>query len=313
MNQEVAVRTGTEIAAPQHEAWLHIYEPLIDLAGRLANSPFAPAGVKGDAAAVFSVILAGHGMGLHPIASLQSITLIQGQPYVATEVYLGLAYRAGHSVHWGKCDPKSATVRVTRGDGLGTAETTYTIAEAQAAGLMGKKNWKDNPGDMLRARAVRRALKMTAPDLMLGLEPEGAPAAPAGLAQVVQLEPPTVAGVEVTAPPAAHEAVAVPPETDTPDGSPLVTDIGTPEPAKVRPAQMRKLQAALTDLERRDGARMSRDERRLFIAALLQLPELGSASDLTEQQASTAIDAITELLKEPPQQQDEPELVEDES
>jgi len=262
----------------EHEAWTRIYGDLIDLSGRLAASPFVPDGMRGDPAATFSVLLAGHGLGLSPIQSLQSIVLIKGKPYVSTEVVLGLAFRAGHTVQWGTCTDKQATVRVTRGDGHGSAEVTYTMAQAQAQGLAGKDNWRRMPGEMLRARAVRSALRMVAPDLALGLE---------------SVENPTQAAVEP--PPGPVTVLQLQPAPE-PEPAPAPEPAPEPAPDLVSRPQMRKIGALLGELETMQGARLGRDERRALIGNLIGLDTLESANDLTKEQASAVIEALQQHL-----------------
>jgi hypothetical protein len=287
---EPAGMTELELRAPDHESWMRVYEPMIDLAGRLANSPFVPDKMRGNPADTFSVLLAGHGLGLSPIQSLQSIVLISGKPYISTEVILGLAYRAGHQVQWLESTDRRATVRVTRGDGHGTAEVTYTLAQAQAAGLTSKDNWKRMPAEMLRARAVRAALKMVAPDIALGLETAeggatGADTQPTG-STVVQIG--AKPAPEPEAAPAEPAPVNVQPAIEPP---PVLVDDGL-----VTPAQLRKLNALLGELDRAEGRRLTRDERRVLIGSLAGVEGLDSAKDLTRTQASTAIDQVAGMV-----------------
>lgn len=278
----------TPARLPEHESWTRIYEPLIDLAGRLAQSPFAPEGMRGDTAGVFSVLLAGHGLALSPIQSLQSIVLIKGKPYVSTDVILGLAFRAGHTVQWGACTDKTATVRVTRGDGHGSAEVTYTMAQAKAAGLTGKTNWQRMPAEMLRARAVRAALKMVAADLALGLEAAENPTVTA--ATVPGSDQVTVMQLEQHPNPQPElEDEPHPADTEEPEPE-------HEEPERLTVPQRNKIGALIGALETANGARLSRDERRAFIGSLIDVPDLGSANDLTRGQASAVIDALTDLV-----------------
>lgn len=289
--------TNLPVGLDEHERWLRVYADLVDLAQRLANSPFVPDAYRGDPAATFSVLLAGHGMGMHPIAALQAIDPIKGKPYVKTEVYLGLAYRAGHQVHWGDCTDKKATVRVVRGDGRGTAEITYTMAQAQVAGLTGKDNWRKQPAEMLRARAVRAALKMVAPDLLMGVEPSGdaltepqeRPSEASGVS-VVQL--PAPAPEPASDPPAAAIAAPVA-EPAAPEPQPEPEPAG---PELITSKQMRKMSAQIREVEQLDGRKLTREERRDFIRTLAGDEDLGSATELTVEQASRVIDELDRVI-----------------
>lgn len=280
------------IRPPDHESWMRVYEPLVDLAARLANSPFVPDAMRGNPGDTFSVLLAGHGLGLSPIQSLQSIVLISRKPYISTEVILGLALRAGHQVQWLESTDKRATVRITRGDGRGTAEVTYTMGQAQAAGLTNKDNWRRMPAEMLRARAVRAALKMVAPDIALGLE--AAEAGPVGY------DPGSGSGSGSTVVQVAPAAIEAQPEPEpAPEPEPPLSEV-EPEFARraelVSRPQMRKIGALLGELETMQGARLGRDERRALIGNLIGLDTLESANDLTKEQASAVIEALQQHL-----------------
>lgn len=79
----------------------------------------------------------------------------------------------------------------------------------------------------------------------------------------------------------------------------VVEDEPTPDP--VTPAQLRKIGALIGQLEKHDGHRMDRDERRSFIAAVLQIDHLESAKDLTKAQAHDVIEGLQRILAEVPQ------------
>jgi hypothetical protein len=277
----------------------HDYERAFDLAPQmsemarmLAASPFVPDTLRGDAGAVFSIIVAGHGLGMSPVAALQSFDIIKGKPYLKTEVMLGMFYRAGHSVAWGVCNDRTATVRCTRGDGRGTAEITYTMAMAERAGLAGKDNWRKSPGEMLRARAVRGAMRMVGSDVFLGAmgDDDAPPDLQPAPAAVVQISSGPAAGLEPAQPP-AQEAMAA--RTDPPPATEPI-----PAVELVTGPQMRKLGALIGEWEQlfNDGARLPREERRRFIGELAQRPDLATAKDLTVGEASLAIEVLQGMV-----------------
>jgi hypothetical protein len=49
-------------------------------------------------------------------------------------------------------------------------EFTFTIGMAQKAGLAGKGNWQKWQADMLASKAVKRAVRAIAPDVLFGLD-----------------------------------------------------------------------------------------------------------------------------------------------
>lgn len=295
---------STELATiPDHEAWMRVYEPMIGLAERLAFTAFVPEPVRRAkngapreraevVADTFAILLCGHGIGLSPIQALQSIAMINGKPFVLTEVVLALALRAGHHVQFVQTTDKSCTVRGCRKGTTEPTELTYTIAQATAAGLIDKDSWKKRPAEMLRARAARALLKMIAPEVALGLETAESPAtalveAPAGGTTVVQITPDPPEAITMQT--GGHNPVA-------PDTEPEPLPVPAIEPPATS-AQLRKLNAQLSELEKLDGAVMSREDRRDMIGALAGVQEpLVSAKDLTQAQASRAIEALQALL-----------------
>lgn len=65
-------------------------------------------------------------------------------------------------------DDTKATAIVWREGDEAPVSFTYTIQEAETAGLLEKKNWKTNKSDMLKYRVSRRAIYEKFPDLALG-------------------------------------------------------------------------------------------------------------------------------------------------
>lgn len=104
------------------------------------------------------------------LTAIQTVSFIEGRPVIDATMQRALAQRAGYRVEITEASRESASVRVFReSDLLVLGSSTYTMEDARTAGLAGKKNWQQNPEDMLVARATTRALKRCAPDVMLGL------------------------------------------------------------------------------------------------------------------------------------------------
>jgi len=119
-------------------------------------------------------VMAGAELGLPPFASMTGIHIIQGKPVLGANVLATLV----------KNDPrydyqvKTATNEVCElewfdnGANVGTGRkigtSSFTMAEAKAAGLTGKDNWKKYPSDMLFARAISRGARRFAPGIFGG-------------------------------------------------------------------------------------------------------------------------------------------------
>jgi len=123
--------------------------------------------VKSKAQAIVKV-MAGAELGLPPFASMTGIHIIQGKPVLGANVLATLV----------KNDPrydyhiKQATNEVCDlewfENGAKVGGSSFTMKEAQAAGLTGKDNWKKYPSDMLFARAISRGARRFAPGIFGG-------------------------------------------------------------------------------------------------------------------------------------------------
>lgn len=290
---------------PQTDSWVPVVAAVGDLAAKIAGTEFVGKGFRGKPASTAAAILTGRELGLGPMASLRGLQVIDGSVSMTAQMMAGKILAAGHRIEWVENTDKAAEVRITRGDGLGEATARFTIQDAQRAGLAGKTNWTKYPRAMLRARALSECAGMICADVILGLEaadsePQEGPTQPGSLS-VVQMPAPTP--VPATAPPAA--AISSPaPVTEQPADEPSPDEPTEPAeplgPELLTPAQMRKIGAQIGELERVDGKRLDRAERREFIATLAGLDQLASAKDLTKDQASTVIEALDAAIRATP-------------
>lgn len=96
--------------------------------------------------------------------------LIDGKPSRKAESMLAAFNKAGGKHRWvadGR-DGLSASIELSMGGE--TYVSTYTLAEAQAAGLVkNDSGWKKNPANMLRARAASNGIRMIYPEAAVGV------------------------------------------------------------------------------------------------------------------------------------------------
>lgn len=115
----------------------------------------------------------GRALGLSPAEALDSYHVIDGKPTMSAQLMLALMKRAGFRCI-DKSEPgKYAAIEVSERDEitkewvvLGTAK--FTIENAKDAGLLSKKNWQTYRDDQLWARAVSRAARRYAPQVLCG-------------------------------------------------------------------------------------------------------------------------------------------------
>lgn len=133
----------------------------------LAGTEFVPKALRGKPEAVMAAVFLGAEYGLGPLDSLRAIDVIQGNVEPNAELKLRLYRRAGHKIIetvW-LDDPQGVRITGERVDGE-QMTVVYTWADAERAKLTGKDVWKQNPDDMLWARAVTRLVRRLAPDCL---------------------------------------------------------------------------------------------------------------------------------------------------
>lgn len=125
-----------------------------------------------DAAQAGVKIMAGLELGFPAFASLTGIQIIKGRPVMGANLQAAAVKRSGrynyrvldHTV-------EACTIEFFErfnGSWESTGKSTFTIAEAQVAGLAGGDNWRKWPKNMLFARAISNGVRYFCPDLFLG-------------------------------------------------------------------------------------------------------------------------------------------------
>lgn len=145
-------------------------QTLMAVARKVWNSGVAPKEATNEDA-VFAIMLAGTELGIEPMQSLRCIQIVKGK----------LSYTADFTVALCTRDPRCKYFRLVEGtDKAATYETlreghaeptrlTYTIAQAQRAGLTKSATWTSHPEAMLRARCGAALARMVFPDLAAGI------------------------------------------------------------------------------------------------------------------------------------------------
>ena len=187
------------------------------------ESGLLPRGVSSPAAA-FTIIATGAELGLSPMASLRSIHVIEGKPVLSAALIAGIVQRRPDICEGFALVESSETIATyeTTRRGQAPVRMSFTIEQAQRAGLTGKDNWKKYPHAMLRARASAELARAVYPDVVGGLyDPDEIPGAEVRTAEprpVVQPPPQaprrTLAASSaetLPAPPESAEVVCLPP------------------------------------------------------------------------------------------------------
>jgi hypothetical protein len=116
-----------------------------------------------------AIALKGRELGVPPMQAFSQIHIVDGKPGLSAELMLALIYRnCPRAVfNYLETTDKICKVEVTR-PGHKPTIFSYSIEEAQKAGLLGKSNWSKYPAAMLRARAIALASRAVFPDAIVG-------------------------------------------------------------------------------------------------------------------------------------------------
>ena len=113
-------------------------------------------------------IQAGSELGLPPFASMAGINIIQGKPVLgANSIATLIKNDPRYDYRISEATNTNCTIEFIEG-GKVTGKTSFSITEAQTAGLTGKDNWKKYPSDMLFARTISRGARRFTPGIFGG-------------------------------------------------------------------------------------------------------------------------------------------------
>lgn len=140
------------------------------LASELCNSGLLPSGIKSPQDALI-ILIQGRELGLTAIQSIRSINIIDGRPALSAQLMQALVLRSGLAETFEQVEstPEVATYETKRAGASQPTRLSWTIQQAEAAGLLGRKNWRAYPSEMLRARCISALCRESYPDVVAGL------------------------------------------------------------------------------------------------------------------------------------------------
>jgi len=135
-------------------------------------SDAAKTGFYGARTAEQALLIAatGRDLGLSYTAALRLFHVIDGKPSLSADGMVAIVLASGQCDYFETCESTSevATVK-TRRKGRSERTMSFTLAEAQKAGLSNRGNWGKYPAAMLRARAKSALARDVYPDLLAGI------------------------------------------------------------------------------------------------------------------------------------------------
>lgn len=273
---------------------------------------------RADLAKAIVKIQYGQELGIPPFAAMNGIDIIDGRPAPGAGLTAALVKRSErYDYRVVRSDMEGCDLAwFENGEQIGAS--SFTIEEAKAAGLAGKRNWQFYPADMCFSRALTRGARRFCPDLFLGsvyvadeLEPSPGPTTPLpefvvhdvtgeileGADSPTVQEPPTAAS-ESTPAPAAEPVAHWTPMIEQADGVrtllALIGRIGAEETNPYhRTGAIRKAAAQL--------AHIATDSQAIEVADWLTTDPKGRMIPMAPEIAGTLRDAVVirELSPEP--------------
>lgn len=160
----------TDLVRRDTDSWVDVFGSVGSLADSIARTEFVPDQLKGKPAAIVACILYGREVGIGPMQALQSIYVVNGRPTMSAELMRTQVFAAGHRiVYLEQTNTRCVVEGYRAGDDRATAKVTYTMDDAKQAKLDGKNTWRQNPRQMLAARATAELCRLAFPDAIAGL------------------------------------------------------------------------------------------------------------------------------------------------
>lgn len=148
-------------------------EEAMQFSTTLSKSDLVPKDFQGKAANILVAVQWGMELGLQPMQAMQSIAVINGRPSLWGDAVIGLVRASGlceYIYEEVAGDGTSATCRTKRKGDTEEVKRTFTMADAEKAGLKGKQGpWSQYPKRMLQMRARSWCLRDVYPDVLRGV------------------------------------------------------------------------------------------------------------------------------------------------
>lgn len=286
------------------DSWVEMLPAVGDLAGKISGTDFVPDAMRGKPAAVAAAILYGREIGLGPMQSLQSISVIKGKPSLSAEAMRAMVFAAGHHMRFVEMTNTRCVVECRRAGEAETTSVAFSMDDAKRMGLAGQQQYQKMPRQMLAARVTSEACRLVFPDVVAGfvsdveavddvLADEPSPQkAPGRTAKRAGATAPTARRTPPGAAPAASTApVDEPPLDDEPDVDPdtgeiVDADVVHEEPPPATTKQLQAIAAGMAACGWDD-----RDDRLRLASAVAGRP-LTTSKELTRDEAGELLDAL---------------------
>lgn len=151
------------------QAWAETARAIWPVAEQLAAGALTPKAFRDKPHDAFGAIMAGHEMGLDPLASIRSFHVINGTAAPYARTLHSVAIAKGHTIQITEESATRVAGRACRRGSTHWAESTWTIERAHQAGLTKNPVYKQHPQAMLAARVLTDLVRRVCPEVALGL------------------------------------------------------------------------------------------------------------------------------------------------
>lgn len=137
----------------------------------LADSDLVPKDFKGKPGNCLIAIQWGAELNMKPLQAIQNIAVINGRPAMWGDAVIALVRASSVCEYVIETQSGAAATCKVKRRGEPEQERTFSMADAQAAGLNGKSGpWTQYPKRMLQMRARAFALRDVFPDVLRGMQ-----------------------------------------------------------------------------------------------------------------------------------------------
>lgn len=146
------------------------FEQRMELAEILSEAGILPDHLRGKTGNIVAMMMIAATLDIPFMTAAQEMYCERGKLGMSANLMRGLVLRAGHDFEILEDSTKACTVRFTRKGRAPSRPVTYTMEDAQIAGLTTRENsnYRKNPRAMMVARATSRCLRAYASDILLG-------------------------------------------------------------------------------------------------------------------------------------------------
>jgi len=118
---------------------------------------------------VIVALQAGKEAGMQPLEAINSFYFVNGKVNIYGNMAIAQVLKNGHSIEWGECNKKTATITITRGDTKKSMSATFTMEMAKARVLTSNAVYTKYPENMLKFKAFNSIAKFFVADALHGV------------------------------------------------------------------------------------------------------------------------------------------------